>query len=183
MIRGLVELSFGTCRLKMVRLNLGWREMSLALRHLFRRGWASRDSANASVVTHTVHRGVIHDDRLVIDVRYVPHVVYRAVIEEDPPVPISSFVAKTFVAKTIDNAAVESHVRPPVALMKNIDAITPTPITRRPEETRFGHQHPRAGHPEEPIVPVSPVAGCPYIALAGAKRLLVHRQQWRGDCN
>src|SRR5260370_24129642 len=45
MIHGLIELSVGTCSLKMLRLNLAWWEMSLALRRLFRTSGASRDSA------------------------------------------------------------------------------------------------------------------------------------------
>ena len=76
MIHGLEELSVGTCSLKMLGLNLGWWEMSLALRRLFRRGWAGRDSADASVITHIVHGDVIHDDRLVVDIPHVRHVVY-----------------------------------------------------------------------------------------------------------
>jgi hypothetical protein len=107
--------------------------MSLAMRRLFRRGWASRDSADTTVIAHIVHRDVIYDDGLVVHVRNVPHVVDGSVVEEGSAIPISSLVAETFVAKTIDNAAIESHVRPPVALVKNIDAITPAPITRSPE--------------------------------------------------
>jgi len=176
MIHGFVELSVGTCRLKVLGLNRAWREMSPAYRRLFRRGWASSDSADASVITHIVHRHVIHDDGLVIHVRNVPHVVYGSVVEEDSAIPISSFVADTFVAKTIDNAPVESNIRPPVTLVKNEHAIAPATIARRPEETRFGH-------PKVSEVAVRPVSGCPDVAFAGAEGLLVHRQRWRGDGN
>jgi len=133
MIHSFEELSVATCSLNVSGLNRGWREMSLALRRLLRGRWASRDSADAPVITHVVHRDVIHDDCLVVDIRNVPHVVDGSVVEEGSAIPISSLVAETFVAKAIDNAAIEPHVRSPVALTKNIDAITPAPITRSPE--------------------------------------------------
>jgi hypothetical protein len=113
--------------------------MSLALRRLFRTSGASRDSADASVVTHIVHGDVIHDDRLVVDIPHVPHVVYGSVVEKGSAIPISSLIANTNIAKTVVDAAIESNIRPPVALMKNISVIAPAPITRGPEETRLGH--------------------------------------------
>ena len=51
-------------------------QYSAALRFFFVKTLkASGDSAGTSVITHIVHRGVIHDDRLVVHVRNVPNVV------------------------------------------------------------------------------------------------------------
>src|SRR5262249_2373755 len=98
------------------------------------------------------------------------------VVEEDSATPISSLIAATYVAETIVNAAIETDTRPPVTFVKNKDAITPGPITRSPQQTRCGHQHPRTRDPEVAVeIIVSPVSGYPKVAVTGAKRLLIHR--------
>src|SRR5215831_1715187 len=149
--------------------------MSFVLCRFFLRCWTSSYSTCTSVITDIVHRGVIHDDGLVVHVRNVPDVVHRSVVEEGAAIPIPALVAETFIPETVNNAAVEAHVRTPIALVKNIDAISPAPITGRPEESRFGYQNPCSRYPEEPVIPVSPIAGCPDVSLTGTKRLLVYR--------
>jgi hypothetical protein len=102
-----------------------WRNVSLSFGRLFFWPRASTDSALTSVVAHVVHRDVIDDDRLVIDIPHVRHVVYGSVVEKGSVVPISAVIADTTVAEAVINAAVESDMRTPVALMKNEDAIAP----------------------------------------------------------
>src|SRR5690348_9991623 len=163
----------------MLNLYGRWRDMSLTCSRLLLSGRARGDSAHSPVVAHVVHRDVIHDDGLVVDIRNVGHVVHGSVVEKGSAIPISALIAEAAVAVTVVNAAVESNHRTPVALMKHKDAIRPAPIARRPEETGFGHEYPRTGHPEVTIVSVSPVSGRPNVALAGTKGLHIHRQRRR----
>jgi len=99
---------------------------------LFRSGRAGRDSARASVITHVVYRDIIHCHGLIVDVGDVGDIVHGSIVEESTVVPISALIAYPNVAKAIVNAAIESDVRPPIAFVKDKDAITPTPVTRRP---------------------------------------------------
>src|SRR5438445_4493709 len=119
----------------MLGLYRRWRDMPRTCSRLFLSVRARGDSTHSSVVAHVVYGDVIHDDRLVIDVRNVRHVVDGSVVEEGSAIPISPRIADTNVAETVVNAAIESDVRTPVALMKNKDSIGPAPITRGPQET------------------------------------------------
>src|SRR6266851_3108585 len=121
--------------MNMLSLYGRWRNVSLSFGRLFFWPRASTDSALTSVVAHVVHCDVIDDDHLVVDIPHVRHVVYGSVVEKGSVVPISAVIADTTVAEAVINAAIESDMRTPVALMKNEDAIAPAPITRGPEET------------------------------------------------
>jgi hypothetical protein len=157
--------------------------MSLTCGSLFFRPRSSRDSTLTSVVTYVVHGDVADDDRLVVDVPNICNVVYGSVVKEDPTIPVTSLIAKTRVAETVVDAAVESDARAPVALMINEHAIAPSPITRSPQESGLRYQDPRPRHPEISIITVSPVSGCPDVALARANRLHIHGQRRRSDTN
>src|SRR5438445_12235758 len=99
------------------------RDVSLTQRGLFLGRWASGDSAGASVIAHIVHGDIIHNDRFVVHVSNVGHAVHGAVVEEGPVVPISSLIADAYIAETVIDTAIESDARPPVALIKDKEAI------------------------------------------------------------
>jgi hypothetical protein len=102
----------------------------------------------------------------------------RGVVEELPPLPVSALEARADVSESIKNATVEADLFSPVASVPEVNAVAPAPISRGPQETNFGRENPRAGHPvivAVVIVP-SPIAGCPEIAFARTDGLYVHRQ-------
>jgi hypothetical protein len=94
--------------------------------------------------------------------------------------PASAFVTIAEVSEAVVDAAVESDLRPPVAVIENISVAGPGPVPGGPVVSDSGRAHPGAGHPVvvAEVVVVGPVARCPDKAFAGAKRLFVYRK-WR----
>jgi hypothetical protein len=105
----------------------------------------------------------------------------RGVVEELPALPISALEAGAHVPESIKNATVEADLFSPVASVPEVNAVAPAPISRSPEETDFGGENPRAGHPVVVAIVIvpSPIAGRPHIALARTDGLYVHRQKRR----
>ena len=87
----------------------------------------------AAIVAHVGH--VVDDDGLVIDVvdLHVRDVVDGTVVEKSAATPIAAFVAFAGIAVAIRYAAVVADFRAPIALVKSIDAVVPTPVSRRPQ--------------------------------------------------
>jgi hypothetical protein len=88
----------------------------------------------AAVIAYVVDRDVV-DDGLGVnvgDVRHVPDIIHRAVVEEGSVLPTSAFIAGTRVAESIVDAAVETDSRAPVPLVPGEPVVAPTPITRSP---------------------------------------------------
>src|SRR5262245_2923109 len=142
---------------------------------------ASIDATMSAVVADAVDGVVIHDG-LVVNVNIGDgHVVHAAVVIEPAVTPIATFITIAEVSESVVYAAVEADVRPPVSGMPDVEAVTPSPVARRPEIARFRREHPGARHPVVAVGTVSPVAGSPDIAIAWASRLHVNRQRRRAD--
>jgi hypothetical protein len=125
-----------------------------------------------------VHGGVVHDDRLVIDVGNVSdvHVGHAAVVVEIASAPFATVETFTGIAEPVVDAAIETDVRTPVAAMEKIEAFVPSPISRSPEHANGSH-HPCARDPVIAVVIVpGPVARRPEIARSGTDRLRINRQ-------
>jgi hypothetical protein len=92
-----------------------------------------RKSAAAAVVADAVVHVVV-DDRGVVDVGDVGggDVVDRAVVHEAVMVTIAAVVARAGVSVAVGNAAVEAHVRTPVAGVPAIEAADEAPPSGRP---------------------------------------------------
>jgi hypothetical protein len=138
-----------------------------------------RRAAGAAVVAHVGR--VVDDDGLVIDVgdRRVGDVVNGAVIEEIAAAPIAALVAGADIAEAIRHAPVEADFWAPIAFVKGIDAVVPTPIAGRPQQPVLRRQYPRPRHPviAGSVIP-GPIAGRPHIAGRRYRRLIVD-WQWR----
>jgi hypothetical protein len=138
-----------------------------------------RRAAGAPIVAHVGR--VVDDDGLVIDVgdRHVGDVVNGAVIEEIAAVPIAALVAGAGIAEAIRHAPIEPDLWAPIAFVKSIDAVVPTPIAGRPQQPLLRRQYPRPRHPviASAVIP-GPIAGRPHIAGRRYRRLIVDRQ-WR----
>ena len=139
-------------------------------------------ATGAPIVTHV--GDVVDDDGLVVDVAdlHVRDVVDGAVVEESAATPIAALVAVAGVAVAIRDAAVEADFRAPIAFVKGIDAVVPTPIAGRPQQRWLRWQCPRARHPVVArIVIPGPIARRPDVTWRWDRRLIVNRQWRRRD--
>src|SRR5690348_15620225 len=89
------------------------------------------------------------DHRLVVDVGdvHVAEVVIGAIVVERAAVPETADVADADITEAVIDAAVEADMRTPIAAVPDINAVGPTPITRRPQETNPRRPYPGARHP------------------------------------
>jgi hypothetical protein len=145
----------------------------LAERSLLRGGWTGINSTLATVEADVVGGPVDH--RLRVDVVNVCdiNIVHRPVVVEGSIIPIATLVAVSTVAEAVVDAAVETDLRPPVAIVEHVCAVVPAPVAGRPKQTRFRRFRPRAWHPVITFVAVGPVAWRPDVALSRRHRLRV----------
>jgi hypothetical protein len=167
----------------MLHLGRGWWYLSLVGRCFLFAGWPRRGSAGAAVIADAVYGASVVDYRFVVNVVNVAdvHIIDSLVVIELPSSPITAIVAVTGIAITIVNPTVVADDRTPVAGIPIVQPVIKRPVTRCPEQTLFGGQHPRAGHPVVSIRTPSPVTGRPNIAFSRAKGLLVDRQRRRAE--
>jgi len=146
------------------------------------RAWPHVQAAFTTVETDTVHRDVV-DHRPVIDVGDVSltQVGNRPVVIERTTAPVTALEANTTVPITVVDTTVKTYVRAPIAGVPNIGALSPTPVTRSPQQTRGGCQDPGARDPVIVAVVPSPITWCPDVTDRGAGRLHVHRQRRRRE--
>lgn len=184
-ILGGPKLRISTRLLYLVRLGAYWRHMPFACKCLLLRRWASDDTSIAAVITHAIYRGIVVDDRRVVDVSDIRniHICHGAVIEKVVTLPPSAHEAVPEITESIVDTAIESNVRPPIAVIKHERAAHPSPIRRSPKEPRLGRHHPRTWHPVVVIAIVvpCPVSWSPYVTFSGAKGLLVNGQCRRAE--
>jgi hypothetical protein len=105
------------------------------------------------------------------------HVADGSIIEKVVMVPPAAFKPMAEVTESIIDPAVEPHNGPPIAVVEDEPATTPSPVSWCPEESNFRGQHPSTRHPVI-IIPVgvpSPIPGRPDIVLTWADRLIVYR--------
>jgi hypothetical protein len=167
----------------MLSLNGYRRNMSLTRRGLFFRPWTPVDPTIATVVTDPIHRGVVVNDRGVVNVVNVGyiHVVHRTVIVKLPVLPTSAFIALTKISVAVTDPAIEPYTRTPVAIVENVSVAAPTPIGGSPQQTAFRSHDPGTRYPVVVVVSISPVPRRPDITIAGNGRLLVNREFGRGE--
>src|SRR5579863_2559353 len=110
---------------------------------------------DGSILDHSpIHIGVV-DDRCV-------HVQHGRVVAEAAALPPAAAEAYSEVAEAIVDAAVETNLISPIALMEEESSVLPSPPGWSPKETGFGRHHPRARHPVVAVIRViGPVAGSP----------------------
>ncbi len=137
-----------------------------------------RHPARTAIVADVIHRGVVDDDRLVVDVGHVrdADVGDCAVVVETSAPPFAARKAHAAVAESVVNPSVEAHVRSPVSGMPRVETAAPTPITGSPQHTHWS-QHPCARHPVVAafIIP-GPVARSPQKAWSGGHGLRINWQ-------
>src|SRR5277367_3267345 len=110
--------------------------------------------------------------------------VYAAnglVVEEMSVVPAASVIAMTKITVAVANPAVETNLCSPVAIMEEIPAVVPTPVTWSPEIADFGRHDPCSGDPIIIVVTVGPITRGPDVAVSRGYGLLIDWQLRRGD--
>ena len=148
-------------------------------------GGARRNSSLAAVVADAIDRRTIVDDRGVVDVvnRGDVYIGDRAIVEEPSVIPTSAFEAFSGITKTIVDAAIETDMGAPIAVIENIPSLVPGPVWWRPEIAGFRGRYPGAWNPVIVafVITPRPIAGRPNVTLAGAERLLVDGKRWRAE--
>ena len=146
------------------------------------RGRSRMQTAGTAVEAHVV---VVVDNGVVVDVgdMNTAEVGSRVIIEERATAPVTTRKTNTGITKAVVHTTVEADVRTPIAAVPEIDTTVPTPVTRRPEHSGRGRQHPRSGHPVITIIAPRPITRRPHVARRGQRRLYVNRKnRWRhGD--
>ena len=117
-------------------LGSGRRGVFLASRGLFRRGGLSDGATRAAVVTDTIDSRIVIDDGGVVGV--VDHcrvdVCHSRVVAIHAAVPRPADEPNPGVPEAVVNSTIEADVRSPVAGVPRIDAASPAPIARRPQQ-------------------------------------------------
>jgi hypothetical protein len=159
----------------MLLLIRGAFNVMFASRSFFFRAWAVRYSASSTVIAHAVYGHVV-DNSFVVHMHICDvHVIHCTVIGEVAMIPISAFVAVTYVSETVVHSTVKADMRTPISGVPNVGAFAPSTITGCPEEADLRRHDPRARHPVIPVIAICPITGRPNVALAGTKRLCVNR--------
>jgi hypothetical protein len=172
--------------LQMILLLSSWRDMVLSRERTLLRRRTSLDTAVPAVEARTVIDRRMVNHRAVF-VNIVDHgsiyVNDCGVIRKVPALPASAAKANAAVAEPVVHAAIETNVRPPISRVEDISATTPSPITRRPQQTNLRRPNPHTWNPVITLRTVSPIAGVPQIPIARADRLRINRQHRRRNAN
>src|SRR5690348_4274313 len=130
----------------MLRLHRSWRDVPRLFHGALLPGWLRPYTSLAAIEADAVDGGVVHDDRLVVDVRDVDvaDVVNGPVVIEVTVAPVTAFVALARVPEAVVDAAIEADRRAPVAAMPYVAAVAPAPPARRPQQAGFRRLDPGA---------------------------------------
>ena len=170
------------CHLHMVLLLPGRRDMVLPRKRSLLRRRASLDATGPAIEARTVinRRMVDHGPVFVDIVDHRPvHIHHRGVIRKVATLPASAAKTNAAVAKPIVHATVETNVGTPIPCMKEVSATTPSPVTRRPQQTNLRWSNPHARNPVITVTAISPITRIPQIPVARADRLRINRQHRR----
>src|ERR1035437_9502059 len=128
-------LRVGARCLRMFSLSSDRRNMSLPRRRLLLRVCAHLDPAGTAVVADAVVVAAVLNP-LVVDIVNIGaiHVALGTVIEEVSAVPTAAAITFAVVTEAVVDAAIEADLGPPVAIVEEVSAVAPAPITRRPKE-------------------------------------------------
>jgi hypothetical protein len=155
------------------------RNVALMREGLLPRGGTRFDAAATAVIADA--SGVLNNlfSIYVVDDRCVD-VVHLTVIKKASAVPITAGIAVADIAIAVVDASIEADLRAPVSNVPDVNPGTPTPVSRRPQQSNLGRFHPRSRNPViAAVFVVAPVARRPDITLARANGLRVNRQHRR----
>jgi hypothetical protein len=110
------------------------------------------------------------------------HVDDGRVVGEVSAAPLAAGKADAEIAATVIDSAVVADLWSPVALVKGIEPVGPSPVAGSPIGACVRDRYPCAGNPVivAIVVVIGPVAGSPHQVGLGADGLLVDGQRRRG---
>ena len=100
-------------------------------------------------------------------------VIDRSVVVEVAATPVTAFIAEADVAEPVVDPAIVADVPAPVATIEAVSVVPETPVSRGPEGALVGSFNPRAGYPVITHRSKGPIAGRPYVVVAGILGLIV----------
>ena len=174
----------------MLSLVGGFGDVLFVLGCAFFRCRVVMDSARAAAIGHMVvvddgvsfHNGPVDIGGMDNGAIHIDH---SRVIGKMPATPLSAGKADSAVAKAIVDAAIITDVPPPVAFMKDKQAVGPAPVARSPQKAWLRSWHPCARNPIviSLIGTVGPIARGPDHVRLRARRLHIYRQPRRPEVN
>src|SRR2546427_1638264 len=160
------------------------REMSLTSEPLLLPRRTRADATVAAVVADAVHGGAVDHGGVVNIVNGGDvHIGHGAVVEKPAAFPASAVVTVAEVSVAVIDAAVETDLRTPIAVIENISVAEPSPVAGGPVVADSRRAHPSARHPVvvAEIVVVGPVAWGPDKTFSRTVGLLVYRKRRRPE--
>src|SRR5579884_195350 len=129
MVHGSALLRIRAGRLLMLPLSSYGRDVPLMCHRLLLRCGTGVDSAIATVIANTVDCCAVVDHGRVVYVVNIGdiHVVHRTVVVKLPILPAPTLISVTVVSIAITDAAVETNLLAPVAVVENISLAAPAP--------------------------------------------------------
>jgi hypothetical protein len=139
------------------------------------------DTLRPAVIADPVDDGRIVDDgaRVYGGNVGVTGVVYSAVVVEFVAPPVPALIAPSDIAESIVDAAVESNIPAPVAVIKAVPSSFETPISWRPKSSPIWGLGPSSGYPVVARRSIAPVSRSPEITRIWNRRLFIFRQRRR----
>jgi hypothetical protein len=146
--------------------------------------WPCTEAAASAIEAHAAWCAA-HDSS--INVGVVDHSSVYAddcgVIAECAADPAAAIEAHSAISETVVDASVEAYGWTPVSIVKEIGAVSPAPIAGGPEQPNGGGDDPCAWNPVVTIRAPCPIPRSPHVVRARAKRLFIHWQWRRSDCD
>ncbi len=147
---GLVAVAAGVAHVAV--LHLGGRRVAFLARGQFAGIGAALDARRSAVVADAALVHVLDHHVVLIDVGHARDVDVgdRAVVVEAVALPVAAHIAHAGVAEAVVDAAIEAHVRPPVAGGPDVHAIGEAPVARRPQRAHVGASTQAPGTQKKP---------------------------------
>ena len=181
--------SFKLSLFDVLRLKSCGRNMLLGEHASFLERRLMLDSARPTFIGNMIvhNRGVVNDCLVhvgIVDDRSV-HIDDRRVVNEVVIVPFATYEADAHVPKAVVHAAVIADVPSPIARMKDIQVVIPSPVGRCPECPLKRRWNPGPGNPIVllRIVVILPKPWNPDEVRFGAGRLNINGQWRRSEAN
>jgi len=130
---------------------------------------------NATPISHVVvnHRAAVNVATTEVNVRN------GAVVVEVVTVPVAAKIAGSDVTEAIINTAIKADMKAPVSMVKPIATAIVTPVRRCPQSAIVRRRAPNTRNPVVAAVTPAPVTGRPDVVRFGSRRLIIIRQRRR----
>ena len=137
--------------------------MLFACRDKFLSGRLRKYSCSTAIVAYSAWNRIVDNSSRISSTngRNID-ICHRAVIVIDAASPISPVKTYSCISVAIAYSSIKSNMPSPIPIMPDINAVSPTPITRCPEKAGLRSQYPNTG---DPVIAgsVSPITRSPNV--------------------